>query len=106
MARLQCDARNCVHNKEHFCCISSICVDGKQAMRDAETCCADFREKKEAVSNSACGCEEKNPVVDIHCKAQNCIYNDQCHCEAEHVCICGPHACECHDTRCETFKIK
>ena len=46
MARLQCDARNCVHNKEHFCCISSICVDGKQAMRDAETCCADFREKK------------------------------------------------------------
>ena len=46
MARLQCDARNCVHNKEHFCCISSICVDGKQAMRDAETCCADFQRKK------------------------------------------------------------
>jgi hypothetical protein len=40
----------------------------------------------------------------IHCEAQNCCYNEQCSCHAQHVDISGAAACQCRETECVTFK--
>lgn len=104
MAILKCDAKNCTHNDQPYCCISHICVGGARAMTESETCCDNFREKTASAVNRADCCEHKNTVVDIECKACHCIYNEDQHCRAEEVCICGPSACVCDETRCSTFR--
>lgn len=105
MANLKCDAKNCVHNDSPYCCISQICVGGMRAMSEAETCCDDFREKKDTMSNCACG-NDRSAHVDIECKASHCVYNEDRHCKAENVTICGPTACVCDETRCSTFRMR
>lgn len=103
MTKLECTVKNCMHNNEHCCCISNICVEGIKAVNEAETCCNSFVEKRDHFSNSID--KEKNPVVDVSCKATNCAYNDECKCQAGDICICGHEACDCGETRCGTFKL-
>lgn len=108
MANLKCDAKNCIHNDDCYCCISHICVGGARAQSEEETCCDYFKEKSDTAVNQGCGCvdKEKNPVVDIDCKAEQCVYNEDCHCHADEVCICGSSACDCEETCCGTFKAR
>ena len=106
MATLSCDAKNCLHNDAPYCCISHICVGGTKAMTEAETCCDNFKEKGSMAMNSACGQSRPNPMVDIECKACHCVYNENYHCRAEAVNICGPSASVCDETRCATFQAK
>lgn len=105
MTNLRCEAKNCIHNDKPYCCISHICVGGSQAKCDVETCCDDFREKRDNAVNSCCD-TKKNPQIDIDCKAVNCVYNENCHCHAEDVNICGSDACVCDETCCGTFKAR
>ncbi len=105
MAKLRCEAVNCIHNDKPYCCISHICVGGSHADTTSETCCADFRDKKAAAVNGCCD-EQKNPVVDIECKAVNCVYNENCHCHADAVDIIGSKANISEETSCHTFKAR
>lgn len=103
MSKLECGAKNCVHNDEHYCCISSICVGGSNALNEAETCCRDFVDQKDSVSNSYG--KEKNPEVNIACRATNCVYNEEQKCHADAISICGNSANNSEETRCGTFKL-
>ena len=105
MTNLKCNAKNCMHNESPYCCISHICVGGINAKTESEPCCDNFQERRENAVNS-CRSHEKNPSVDIECKACNCVYNEDYRCQAKEVCISGPSACVCDETRCSTFKAR
>ena len=105
MAKLKCEAVNCIHNDKPYCCISHICVGGAEAEQETQTCCDDFRDKKANAVNGCCD-SHRNPSVDIDCKAVKCVYNEDCHCHADDVKICGSGACVCDETCCGTFKVR
>ena len=104
MAELQCVVENCVYNQETYCCKGDICVGGKQACCESETCCESFQQRKDgrdAFANSIC---HPSKVISIDCEAANCMYNKNYKCHAEHVDIKGCGACDCRETACATFR--
>lgn len=100
MTHLNCGVDNCVHNSDDYCCINSIEIAGAKAKSSASTCCDSFEEATGEFTNSM---ESPSPSLDIKCKAETCMYNCDCHCEAEHVDISGQAACDCEETECSTF---
>lgn len=106
MANLKCDAKNCIHNDSPYCCIAHICVEGAGAMTEAQTCCENFKEKSTVPVNSTCCGSHRTPAVDIECRASHCVYNENQHCRADEVYICGPGASVCDETQCSTFKAR
>ena len=46
MTKLECSVKNCMHNSDNYCCKSAILVDGNEAVKPNETCCASFDENK------------------------------------------------------------
>jgi len=101
MAVLGCAVRNCVYNKEEQCCKGDIMVGGRKACKEDETCCDSFVDRKnDSVSNSA-----KTPYnhISIDCEAENCKYNHNLRCVAEHVDIKGNGAKTSSGTLCATF---
>jgi len=105
MADLKCSALNCTYNKEKYCCKGDIMVGGKHATRKDDTCCESFREgsNRETLTNSTA---HPSKTISIDCEAQNCVYNSNYKCHAEHVDIKGCGADNCKETTCATFKEK
>ncbi len=105
MPQLRCDVNNCVHNGQNSCELGQIAVKGRSAQKVGETCCSTFCECTESMSNA---CIEVNPQAEaqIKCSAQNCTYNENCHCSAEtiHVSGCGASCAE--HTACATFAFR
>lgn len=103
--RLECTVTSCRHNQSNLCSLPSIKVDGPAARTPDQTCCESYEERSSAASNST-GYQSASPETSIDCKAKNCTYNDNCHCEAECVCV----GCCCGDvssksgTECCTFR--
>lgn len=106
MNKLECQVSSCRHFHNNLCCLNGIQVDGPAARESSQTCCASYEERQPSGGeNSVCGC---NPTVEsaIECKAEHCVYNDHCKCEADCVCV----GCSCGDvtsksgTECCTFK--
>ena len=104
MTNLKCTVNSCAHHKNDCCCIPGICVGGEEARITAETCCNNFVERKDQVSNR--GDQEENPVSDIKCQATNCTFNEDCKCHAKDICIFGHDACRCQQTECASFRMK
>lgn len=104
MPKLRCDVRNCSHNKEHYCCLSAISVDGTSATNVEDTCCSNFTGDEYVASN----CEHRiDEIVEIECSAAGCIYNQNHACTAKEVEVSGAStACCSHDTQCGTFWCK
>ncbi len=107
MNRLECQVTSCQHYCDNLCCLPGIQVDGPAARESSQTCCDSYEERRsgQGENSSSCG---RNPSVEssIDCKAEHCVYNENCKCEAECVCV----GCTCGNvssksgTECCTFK--
>lgn len=101
MAELGCSVKNCVYNKDEYCCKGDIMVGGRKANREDETCCESFKDRSmDSFTNSA---EKPYKNISIDCEAENCKYNHSLRCVAEHVDIRGNGANGSKDTLCATF---
>jgi hypothetical protein len=103
MTRLDCTVTGCMYNKEKCCCKDNIQVEGDHAKHSRDTCCSSFREQKEGMSNCV---NYPTKDTDVACKATDCTFNENCHCQAKHIGIAGGNACECQETECATFRCK
>ena len=104
MTKLQCSAMNCYYNEDKYCCKGDIMVEGKGAKNAQYTCCSSFRERKGDSARNSVG--EPKPNIDVDCHACNCVHNDDCKCNADHIGIGGSQACECRETECMSFCCK
>lgn len=103
MTRLDCTVTGCLYNKEKCCCKDNIEVVGDQAKHSRDTCCSSFRERGEQVRSSV---DYPTKDTDVACKAEECTFNEECHCHAKHIGIAGGDACDCQETECATFRCK
>ncbi len=104
MTNLDCSVTGCFYNEDKCCMKENILVDGKDATENSETCCSSFKEK-------GCGCntntvKNSKKEVDVSCEATNCMFNDACKCQAEHIGIAGGNACNRNETECASFDCK
>lgn len=102
MPELKCTVQTCTHNKEFYCDLNSIMVNGESAKESRETCCASFEERKGDYSSNVTG--KASPTSNIDCKAVQCMYNDDCKCHAGKISVEGSCACKEDETLCATFK--
>lgn len=101
MPELKCSVQTCAHNKNEYCALDTIEVGGEKAKYPEETCCHSFVERLgNPYSNSSA---YASPQCSIYCKADNCMYNDHCRCDAGKITVKGSGACQCKDTECATF---
>lgn len=102
MPELRCTVQTCVHNQQFLCDLDAIEVEGRSAERPEETCCGSFSERKgEQYSNRE---KEASATSSIDCKAEDCVYNEQCKCHAGKISVEGSSACHCDETACATFQ--
>lgn len=104
MTNLDCSVTNCTYNKNDCCCREGIHVEGTSAKITEDTCCKSFEERR---SGSCCNSvDTASKPTDVSCEAENCIYNEDCRCDAEHIGIAGRNACCCSETECASFRCK
>lgn len=102
MPELKCTVQTCTHNKQFYCDLDAIKVEGNTAKTSEETCCASFVERKgEHYSNAV---HKASVTSDIDCKATDCMYNDSCKCHAGKISVEGSSACQCEETCCASFQ--
>lgn len=102
MPELKCTVQTCVHNKNFYCDLDKIQVGGNSAKQAAETSCDSFEERKGSCCSNVT--KEASAKSEIDCKAQGCMYNDNCKCNAGKISVEGSNACNCDQTECATFK--
>ena len=108
--RLECSVTSCRHNSNNLCDLPSIKVEGPGARQSCQTCCESYEERGMGASNSISGSfsNSLSPETSIDCKAHNCVYNDNCKCEAQCVCVgcCSSDVTSKSGTECCTFQEK
>lgn len=104
MTNLNCSAYSCTYNKDRLCILNNIEVDGEYAAQRDSTCCNSFQEKTEGSFTN--DYEEASISAEIGCKAENCIYNENCMCNADEIEIAGDHADVPKETMCATFECR
>lgn len=105
MPALSCSAVTCVYNKNELCSKGDIRVGGREAKNPGETCCESFQERKEGMSNSTaegCGCSK----IGVDCEARDCMFNENCKCEAGGIHIEGGTASTARETECSSFRCR
>ncbi|QEY33611.1 DUF1540 domain-containing protein [Caproiciproducens galactitolivorans] len=107
MTYLSCDVMNCINNKDRYCCRPDIQVSGRSANDPRQTSCASFSDATDSAQN-AVGTVLPNTSLEIYCEAENCKYNHEERCSAEHINIDAeseiPHSQSY--TQCGTFESK
>lgn len=116
MAKLSCNAVNCVHNASGLCGARDINIAGAMAHTSTSTECSTFEEMglKSSLTNVTnmnipgqfkqlfnSGEVEMSPS--IRCEAGNCLYNTNMTCSASDVHVSGPGALSSSRTCCDTF---
>ena len=101
MAELGCSVKNCVYNKDEYCCKGDIMVGGHKARKEDDTCCESFVDRKTDSFTNSTGKPYKH--ISIDCAAENCKYNHSLRCVADHVDIRGNGAKDSSGTICATF---
>lgn len=107
MNKLTCDVSSCKHNDDCLCALNKIKVEGPGASAKDQTCCSSFAKQDSSASNS-CGCGCASTETTIDCKAESCIHNKNCKCEANSVevgCMCSTPTVM-SETECCTYKMK
>lgn len=103
MTILNCSATKCIYNDHELCSRGDIQVTGENARKADETSCGSFRERGTGSAMNSTqehsGCKK----INIDCKAQECTYNEHCHCTASAIDIAGCSAKDCSETKCSTF---
>lgn len=102
MPELKCTVQTCAHNSQMLCDLDSITVGGEDAKNARETCCDSFAERKEGSMSNVNHSASDRSVID--CKAVDCIYNDECKCEAGKISVEGSTARQAESTECATFE--
>lgn len=103
MVALNCNVETCVHNADRHCCKGDICVEGYTAKEPTETCCGSFAERKgESFRNRF---EKPDRFIGVACEAEQCVFNENRRCIAEHITIAGDQASQAGDTRCASFRV-
>ncbi|MFA9381468.1 MAG: DUF1540 domain-containing protein [Acetanaerobacterium sp.] len=107
MPELICQVLTCAHYNSGCCCKQEIHVDGKNAREQGETCCESYYPMTNSYQN-AIECDNSDPKreVGVHCHAQQCYYNQEMLCTADHIDIGGQQADNSTETLCSTFKMK
>lgn len=105
MPSLDCSVRNCYYNKNNRCSREDILVEGKHAKTTDATACDSFKIKNDEFTNS-CKCDTApNEYLKVACRAENCVYNKKCMCDAKHIDIAGISASKSEQTECGTFRM-
>ena len=104
MTKLDCSVKSCMHNSDNCCCKSEIMVDGHQAKEACQTCCQSFDENQGGAFKNLFKTPEKK--LKVGCEAENCVYNEERHCVAEHIGIAGDGASEPSETECSSFRAR
>lgn len=102
MPLLTCSAQSCIYNKAMNCSKGDIKVEGTNARTSEDTCCYSFLERTKNDAQNSMG--HASAVIDIDCKAETCIYNENCKCTAGKVGIVGATACEAEETECSSYR--
>lgn len=100
MTFLDCSVTGCTYNADHCCCKGEIQVEGQQAKRTEDTCCASFKERKGNETNAL---KRVSKEIEVCCDACNCEFNEDKKCRAAHIGIAGGDACKCSETECANF---
>ena len=101
MTNLKCLVTNCGHNKDEYCCKDTILVEGKNAGKPSDTCCASFDLKKgEGCFSGEC----PSCSINIECSAETCVFNKDHLCKATEIEVSGVEAISSEKTECESFK--
>ena len=104
MPELRCTVQTCTHNKQFYCALDKIVVEGNTAEKSQDTCCGSFEERKGNSYSNVTG--EASASTNIHCEAKDCMYNQKCECHAGKISVEGSNACRCESTECATFDCK
>jgi hypothetical protein len=104
MVRLDCNAKNCIHNADNCCCRGNILVDGSQADEKSSTNCSSFFVRTEDGAKNRL--ETPDTYIGVDCYAENCRYNRNMVCHADHINIAGSSAFTIAETQCSTFEAK
>lgn len=105
MKELECNARTCVHNDNYAC--KKDCIDVKNSQKVAE--CVDYepigatRYSYETAEERSFGATS-HYSTDIHCTVNECEYQKEEKCSADHVNIDANEIKEYGKVRCATFK--
>lgn len=102
MPGLICSAQSCVYNNAMYCSRGDIQVGGENAKVCQDTCCESFQKRK--CEQTLCSVGISSTHASIKCEAENCRYNENCACHADHVDIAGAAAGSCEETECVTFE--
>ena len=73
MTFLDCSVTGCTYNADHCCCKGEIRVEGQQAKRTEDTCCASFKERKGNETNAL---KRVSKEIEVCCDACNCKFNE------------------------------
>ena len=107
MPELNCGVSTCTHYNSGYCCKEAILVEGREAKKPAYTNCESYYPESEGCENSIdCENEEPQQVIEVACKAENCVYNGNLECTASHIEIGGSKADSTDETECSTFRCK
>jgi hypothetical protein len=113
--QLQCNAVNCLYNRDRLCSAEEIQVQGDHAMGSRFTFCGTFSSKNlgnyiSSIGNMNYSSAVKQLVSNDHvmdpqvlCNAENCVYNSDKVCHAEAVQIQNEVSSTAEQTECQTF---
>lgn len=104
MVRLDCNVKNCIHNADNCCCRGNILVDGSHAWDKEATNCSSFYLRPEG--SAANNMETPDTYLGVDCYAENCRFNRNMVCHAEHIQIKGAQAFTVPETECSSFEAK
>lgn len=102
MPELKCTVQTCVHNNQYLCSLDSIKVGGENAKDPQETCCDSFQERKDGSYMNTM--KAASDCASVDCKASQCMYNEDCRCNAGKISVEGGSAKDSSGTECATFK--
>ena len=95
MTTLNCCSTNCVNNKHGTCKAHEVNVNGQGAHFSSDTECNGFNNSKLRSTlnifdnmNIVSRLQDYTanpPITSVHCTANNCFYNKDGHCIAEHL---------------------
>lgn len=107
MTNLDCNVTDCLYQANNCCCKDGIHVKGNEAKNKQETCCGSFSLQHSTGAKNSCGSEKyAAKATDVLCDAVNCVYNEEKHCNANHIGISGVKAVSSAETQCASFMAK
>ena len=105
MTDLSCSVSGCANNRCEKCCRPDIKVSGPDSTETDQTYCANFQDREEDAPQNAVDSFSPNPSMEVHCDVENCAYNRNRNCKADHIDISTTQVNDGQTkTQCGTFR--